>query len=132
MANMQFSFAGLARRYAEAWTSRNPSAVAEFYAPDGQIAINRGEPHVGTEAIAAMARGFYAEFPDIVVHCDLPRIAGNQGIIAWTLEGHHAETGNYVRIGGWEEWEMNANMKVVQSRGWFDGEEYTRQVNGRN
>lgn len=130
MTNLQFSFAGLARRYAEAWTSRNPEAVAGFYAPDGQIVINRGAPHVGTADIAAMAAGFYAEFPDLVVHCDLPRCAGRQGIFAWTLEGHHAETGNYVRIGGWEAWEMNADMKVVRSRGWFDDEEYARQVTG--
>lgn len=131
MTNMQFSFAGLARRYAEAWTSRNPDAVAGFYASDGQIVINSGEPHIGTEAIAAMAGGFYAEFPDLVVHCDLPRLAGNQGIFVWTLEGHHAETGNFVRVGGWEEWELDANMKVIRSRGWFDASEYDRQVIGR-
>lgn len=130
MTNTQFDFAGLARRYAEAWTSRNPDTVAGFYADDGQIVINQGEPHVGNEAIAAMAAGFYTAFPDLVVHCDLPRLAGCQGIFAWTLEGHHAETGNYVRIGGWEEWELNADMKVVRSLGWFDATEYDRQVNG--
>lgn len=131
MTNMQFSFAGLARRYAEAWTSRNPDAVAGFYAPDGQIVINHGEPHVGSEAIAAMAAGFYTEFPDLVVHCDLARLADHQGVFVWMLEGHHAETGNYVRIGGWEEWELNANMKVVRSRGWFDANAYDSQVNGK-
>jgi uncharacterized protein (TIGR02246 family) len=131
MTNAQFSFAGLARRYAEAWTSRNPEAVAGFYAPDGKIVINEGEPHVGRQAIAAMAAGFYAEFPDLVVHCDLPRLAGHHGVFIWTLEGHHAETGNYVRVGGWEEWDLDAEMNVTQSRGWFDGEEYARQIDGR-
>lgn len=131
MTNSQFSFAGLARQYTEAWTSRKPDAVAGFYADDGQIVINDGEPHVGNEAIAAMAAGFYAEFPDLVVHCDLPRLAGNKGIFVWTLEGHHAETGNFVRVGGWEEWELDANMKVIRSRGWFDASEYDRQVIGR-
>ena len=58
LTTMQFSFSGLARRYAEAWTSRNPDAVAGFYAPDGQIVINHGEPHVGSKAIAAIAVDF--------------------------------------------------------------------------
>ena len=65
------------------------------------------------------------------MHCDLPRLAGNQCVFARTLEGHHAETGNYVRIGGREELEMNARMKVTSSRDWFDGEEYARHVNSR-
>ena len=129
MTNSQFSFAGLARRYAEAWTSGNPGAVAGFFAPDGKIEINGGEPHLGTEAIANMAAGFYAEFPDLVVHCDLPRLAGQHGIFVWTLEGHHSATGNYVRVGGWEEWALDADMKVTHSRGWFDADEYDRQVN---
>ena len=130
MTNTQFAFAGLARRYAEAWTSRSPDAVAEFYALTGAIEINGGAPHVGTKAIADMVAGFYAEFPDLVVHCDLPRLAGRNGIFVWTLEGHHAETGNYVCVGGWEEWELDAEMKVIRSRGWFDADEYDRQIKG--
>ena len=78
-----------------------------------------------------MAAGFYAEFPDLVVHCDLPRLAGRNGIFVWTLEGHHVESGNYVRIGGWEEWKLNAHMKVTHSCGWFDADEYARQIDGR-
>jgi uncharacterized protein (TIGR02246 family) len=46
----------MAARYAEAWSSRSPEAVASFYEPDGRIVINRGEPMVGRAAITAMAR----------------------------------------------------------------------------
>lgn len=130
MSNAQFDFAGLARRYSEAWTSGQPEAVASFYASDGQIVINRGDPHVGTAAITAMAAGFYAEFPDLVVHCDSARIAGDHAIFVWTLEGHHAQTGNFVKVGGWEEWDLDANGKVARSLGWFDAEDYTRQIEG--
>lgn len=129
-SNTQFEFAGHARRYAEAWTSGNPEAVAAFYAPEGTITINRGDPHVGRAAITAMAAGFYAEFPDLVVHCDMPRRAGDHAVFTWTLEGHHAQTGNYVRVGGWEEWDLNEDGLVVQSLGWFDAEEYQRQIDG--
>ncbi|MFL4472056.1 hypothetical protein ACERZ8_20035 [Tateyamaria armeniaca] len=33
-------------------------------------------------------------------------------------------------IHGWEEWDMDADMNVKASRGWFDAEEYARQVAG--
>ena len=128
MPNTQFDFAGLARRYAEAWTSGDPAAVASFYAEDGEIIINRGDPHVGRAAVEAMAAGFYAEFPDLVVHCDLPRSAGDHAVFVWTLEGHHATTGRYVRVGGWKEWELNSDGLVSKSLGWFDSAEYDRQV----
>ena len=131
MKNAQFDFAGLARKYAEAWTSGNPDAVASFYAEDGSIRINRGELLQGRAAIAEMAAGFHAEFPDLVVHCDLPRIAGDHAIFTWTLEGRHSGSGNYVKVSGWEEWELNADGKVRSSLGWFDAEDYDSQVAGR-
>ncbi len=102
----------MAERYAEAWSSHSPEAVASYYAPDGQISINRGDTLKGQEAIVEMAAGFYAEFPDLIVHCDELRTAGNHAIFAWTLEGHHAETKNYVKVAGWEEWELDENMKI--------------------
>jgi len=118
----------MAERYAEAWSSHSPEAVASYYAPDGQISINRGDTLKGQEAIVEMAAGFYAEFPDLIVHCDELRTAGNHAIFVWTLEGHHAETKNYVKVAGWEEWELDENMKIKSSLGWFDAEEYDRQV----
>ena len=54
-------------RYADAWTSHAPDAVASFYQSDGRITINGGEPLVGRSAIADMAKSFYTAFPDLVV-----------------------------------------------------------------
>jgi uncharacterized protein (TIGR02246 family) len=118
----------MAAGYAAAWSSRSPEAVASYYAEDGQISINRGDVLKGRGAITEMAAGFYAEFPDLVVHCDDFRSSGSHAVFVWTLEGHHSETGNYVKVGGWEEWELDAAIKVKSSLGWFDAEDYDRQV----
>ena len=118
----------MAASYAKAWSSGSAEAVASHYAPDGQISINRGDPIQGRDAITEMAAGFYAEFPDLVVHCDEVRTAGDHAIFIWTLEGHHAETKNHVKVGGWEEWEIDDNLKVKSSLGWFDATEYERQI----
>ena len=92
----------IAADYAEAWSSKSPEAVASFY----------------------------AEFPDLLVHCDEVRTAGDHAIFVWTLEGHHSKTRNYVKVGGWEEWELDKNFKVKSSLGWFDAAEYERQIAG--
>lgn len=120
----------LASEYAKAWSSGDPAAVADFFAPDGQISINRGEALVGTQAIIEMASGFHAEFPDLELRCDLMRCAGQHAVFVWTLEGHHAQTGNHVVVGGWEEWDLDENMKVRKSLGWFDADTYQRQIDG--
>ncbi len=131
MASLRDTLNTLARDYAIAWSSGDPDSVASFYATDGQIIINRGDPLQGRDAIAEMARGFYAEFPDLEVRCDMLRWAGSHAIFVWTLEGHHAETGNHVVTRGWEEWELTEDHKVQSSLGWFDSEDYQRQIDGK-
>jgi hypothetical protein len=118
----------IAGDYAAAWSSGSPEAVASFYAADGKISINGGEEIVGTAALREMAQGFYSEFPDLVVRMDDFRLAGGHALFAWTLEGKHSQTGNFVRVGGWEEWSLAADGKVQASLGWFDAVEYDRQV----
>ena len=49
-------------------------------------------------------------------------------IFGWVLEGKHAGTGNRVRVPGWEEWDLDDNLKVRKSLGWFDAVEYERQI----
>lgn len=118
----------MATEYADAWCSKDPHAVASFYAEDGQIQINRGDILKGRAAIAEMAAGFYSEFPDLIVKCDLFRAGGDHAVFIWTLEGNHSETKKFVRVGGWEEWDLTADGKVAASKGWFDAAEYDRQV----
>jgi nuclear transport factor 2 (NTF2) superfamily protein len=117
-----------AAAYADAWCSKSADAVAACYASDGQISINRAPALRGQAAIADMAAGFYADFPDLVVLCDGVRVAGSHVVFLWTLEGHHAQTKAHVRISGWEEWEFDDQMKIISSLGWFDVQEYERQI----
>ncbi len=119
-----------AKAYSAAWSSGDAAQVAGHYAADGKIAINQGDELVGTQAITDMAAGFYAEFPDLQVHCDMIRAAGDHAIFVWTLEGHHSETKNYVKVGGWEEWTLDGAGLVASSLGWFDAEDYQRQIDG--
>jgi len=122
--------AARAAAYSKAWSSNDAGGVASFYATDGVISINGGEPLVGRAAIAEMAAGFYAEFPDLIVHLDEFRCAGENALFIWTLEGTHSETGNHVKVPGWEEWQLTEAGEVAVSRGRFDAAEYDRQVQG--
>jgi uncharacterized protein (TIGR02246 family) len=118
----------LAEAYTAAWNSGSAEAVAGFYAPDGRIAINRGEPWEGRAGVARMAAGFYADVPDLHLVCDGVRVAGDHVAYQWTFTGHHAATGNPLQVAGWEEWDLDADLLVTSSRGWFDAEDYARQT----
>lgn len=120
----------LAKRYTEAWNSQVPERVAAFHAPDSSIVINRGEPSSGHSGVTGMAAGFHADVPDLHLTCDGIRGAGAHVLYMWTFTGHHAGTGNPLKVSGWEEWELDGGMKITSSLGWFDAEDYERQVSG--
>lgn len=77
-----------------------------------------------------MAAGFYADVPGLHLSCDEVRGAGSHCVFVWTFTGHHSGSGNPLRIRGWEEWNLDDEHKVRASLGWFDAEEYERQVSG--
>lgn len=121
----------MAESYAQAWSSHDPQAVASFYEEDGRITINHGDPTIGRAAIAAVAQSFYDDFPDLVVYLDEIRLAGQDAIFLWTLEGANngpGGTGNRVRVSGWEAWRLSENCRVAKSMGYFDAVEYARQI----
>jgi uncharacterized protein (TIGR02246 family) len=118
----------LASAYTAAWNSGSPEAVAAFYAEEGQIVINRGNPWIGRKGIADMAAGFFADVPDLELVCDDVRCAGNHVAYFWTFTGTHASTKNRLRVVGWEEWDLDADLKVAASRGWYDADDYARQT----
>lgn len=124
------SIAATAAAYTAAWNSGSAEAVASFYAETGGIVINRGTPWEGRAGVQAMAEGFFADVPDLTLTCDGLRVAGDHVVYLWTFTGHHAGTGNPLRITGWEEWDLDEGGKVAASRGWFDAEDYARQVAG--
>jgi uncharacterized protein (TIGR02246 family) len=120
----------MAADYTAAWNSKSAAAVASFYAQDGEIIINNGDPWTGRSRVQDMAAGFYADVPDLTLTCDDVRCSGSHVIYIWTFTGHDAATGNPLTIRGWEEWELGGDLKVVASRGWFDAHDYARQAAG--
>ena len=121
----------LAAEYTQAWNSGSPEAVAGLYASNGRIVINRGDPWIGTKGVADMAAGFFTDIPDLRLVCDVLRCAGNHIAYFWTFTGTHATSKNPVRVEGWEEWDLDSNYLVVESRGWFDSDDYVRQTQGQ-
>ena len=119
------------KRYAGAWCSQNPESVASFFAEGGSLSVNDAAPAVGRVAITEVAREFMTAFPDMVVTVD-ELIGGAQSVeFHWTLEGTNTGPGGRgkrVRIGGYEEWRINADGLVAESRGHFDAVEYQRQL----
>ena len=120
--------AKMAQDYTAAWNSKSAAAVASHYAENGQIIINRGEPWKGRSGIVEMASGFYADVPDLSLVCDEVRCAGSHAVYVWTFTGHDAKTGNPLKVRGWEEWELSDDLKVKASLGWYDADDYARQV----
>ncbi len=121
----------LATQYATAWSSGDPALVAEFFTDDAKVSVNGDTMQTGTQAIAELAAGFYAEFPDLELRCDLMRAADQRCMFVWTLEGHHARTGNHVVIGGWQDWQLDGDTRIRQSLIWFDADDCQRQIAGR-
>ncbi|MEM7319597.1 MAG: SgcJ/EcaC family oxidoreductase [Pseudomonadota bacterium] len=120
----------LAQEYAIAWSSGNAAEVAAFFSEDGEICVNRGDVFRGREAITKMAEGYFTDFPDFDLRCDLMRKAGSHAVFVWTFEGHHDETGNHVVSHGWQEMELTEDYKIKSSLGWYDPEDYERQIKG--
>lgn len=121
----------LADGYTAAWNTGSADAVAGFYAEDGQITINRGDPWLGRTGVRDKAAGFFADVPDLALTCDGVRAAGDHVVYLWTFTGHDAGTKNPLEIHGWEEWTLDDDGKVQSSLGWYDVENYARQVEGR-
>jgi uncharacterized protein (TIGR02246 family) len=84
----------IADAYTAAWNSGSPEAVAEFYAQDGRIVINRGEPWEGRAGVMKMAAGFFADVPDLTLVCDEVRCARDHVVYLWTFTGTHSATKN--------------------------------------
>lgn len=120
-----------ARAYEAAWNSGDPAQVAGCYAEDGGITINRGQPWQGRAKVAEMAAGFYADVNDMRVILDDLRLAGGHVAFIWTFTGRHAGTGNPLNVKGWEEWDLDADGLIAASKGWYDAEDYARQVAGQ-
>ena len=128
MALSRTAIQDLINRHIDAWCAKSPSGVAGSYTHDAVFSINHGDPMIGHGDIADMVKGFCDEFPDVVLRLDNTFIAGNHAVYVWTFSGHHHETGKYVEFQGWEEWDLTDDCKVKSSLGWYDADDYERQM----
>ena len=122
----------LATRYAAAWSANDPVAFASFYAEDGSFSINGGELSIGREAIAQTAAGFMTNFPDMVVRLIRVTREGEHINFHWRWTGTNTGpggTGNAVDLQGFEQWLLDDDGLILESRGHMDDAEYQRQLN---
>jgi SnoaL-like polyketide cyclase len=127
----QPDLAGLGTRYAAAWSSQNPALLASFYAENGSLRVNDGPPSVGRAAIVATAQGFMTAFPDMVVKMSHMSQKEGHPVFNWIWTGTNTGpggTGRFVRITGYEEWTLNADGLIAESKGHYDEAEYQRQL----
>jgi predicted ester cyclase len=119
------------QRYAQAWFSQNPEAVAAFFSENGSLSVNDGLPAVGRAAIAEIARGFMRDFPDMMVTFDKLVARGGATAFHWTLIGTNTGpggSGSRVQISGYELWKINSDGLIAESKGHFDAAEHKRQL----
>jgi predicted ester cyclase len=119
-----------AKRYTATWGSRNAGGVAAFFAENGSLSVN-GVPAVGRGAIAEVAQGYMAAFPDMKLLMDDILIMGDRAVYHWTFIGANTGpggTGRVVRFSGYEEWKFGADGLIVESQGQFDSADYQRQL----
>jgi len=120
-----------AQDYTDAWCSLDPKRVAEFYAENGSLTINDGVPSNGREAIARAAESYMVAFPDLVLEFDGLEFEDDRVNYHWTFRGTNSGpggTGNAVHFSGYESWELNSDGRIESSLGYYDNEEYQRQL----
>jgi hypothetical protein len=127
----KFDLEVFAKSYAQVWCSQRPNFVSSFFAEDGVLQINDGTPAKGTEAITNVAKSFMETFPDMMVSMDSLTSNQDKTKFHWTLTGTNNgtnATGNKVRISGYEEWLINDEGLIQESKGYFDEDYYKQQL----
>ena len=127
----QQNLADFGARYAAAWSSQNPALLASFYAENGSLSVNSGPPSVGRTAIAATAQSYMTAFPDMVVKMRQMGQKDGRAVFNWIWTGTNTGpggTGKLVRMNGYEEWTLDTNGLIAESKGHYDEAEYQRQL----
>jgi uncharacterized protein (TIGR02246 family) len=120
-----------ATRYTAAWCSQDAASVAAFYSEYGSLTVNEGTPAIGREAITDVAQAFMTTFPDLEVRMDRLDVTADHIKYLWTLSGTNdgpGGSGNKVNISGFEQWIIDEDGLIAESRGHFDDEDYQRQI----
>ena len=87
----------------------------------------------GTQPAAVAVASNSASLPGVDTPIVEACLAGDEEEarrLALTFSGHHATTRRPLKVSGWEEWELDDDLKVKASLGWYDADDYARQVEG--
>jgi len=120
-----------AERYTAAWCGQDPAIVAAFFAEDGSLTINGGEPALGRAAIQESVSAYMMAFPDHVLLFDKLHERDGRVLFHWTFEGTNTGpggTGNRVRFSGHEAWLIGEDGLIQDSQGNYDEADYQRQL----
>ena len=121
------------QKYTAAWNSKQPGKMASFYAENGTLIVNNGQPAVGRKQLAETAKSYMEAFPDMELTMDSLTVEEETYRYYWTFIGTNTGpggTGNKVDFNGFEEWTMNDQGLVQKSIGTYDAEDYQRQLEG--
>ncbi len=119
--------------YTAAWNSQNPASVATFFAENGTLIVNKGEPIVGRIKITEFVKGFMTAFPDMQLSMDSLVTLSTGTDYHWRFVGTNTGpegTNNKVDFSGFERWTFNEDGLIKVSIGTFDEADYSRQVRG--
>ncbi len=127
----KFDIKAFAEGYNQAWCSQKPKFVAQFFAENGSLMVNNGEPAVGRKAIAEVVSSFMTAFPDMVLTCDAVNETAKGIEFHWTFTGTNKApggTGKKVKFSGMELWQLTKDGRIKTSDGHFDADEYQNQI----
>jgi hypothetical protein len=119
--------------YEATWRSLVPENLFSYQAANCIVTVNDGNSMISTEEILGGIIGFMEAFPDLLIAMRDVIDEERGTVFYWNLKGTNSGPGgmgNKVDIDGCEVWKLNNENKIVELRGYFDTEEYERQVNG--
>lgn len=119
------------KKYTAAWNSKQPDKMASFYAEDGMLTVNNGQPAVGRKQLAETAQSYMEAFTDMELTMDSLVVYNGKYRYYWTFKGTNTGpggTGNKVDFSGFEEWTINEEGLVQNSIGTYDADDYQRQL----
>ena len=136
VAGGDHDFLPMGSEYTAAWNSRDPAQVAAFFAEDGTLTINGGQPSVGRAAIEDTVQSYMSAYPDFVLRMDrIDELGGMRFRYAWTFTGTHSGPGGTDRkvvFSGHEDWQVSDLGEIAASAGHYDAADYERQLGRRS
>ncbi len=118
--------------YETAWRSLDPERPFSFQAENCKVTVNDGEPMISAEERINGISSFMEAFPDLLVTMKEIVEEDNGTVFYLNLKGTNTGpegTGNKLDIDGCEIWKLDNNNKITKLDGYFDTEEYERQIN---